>query len=162
MGKRLIIDLEKCDDCHRCDTLCAYFYRAHSTDTGILSLRERATFHLICRRCEEASCVDACTYGALERQEDGVLKRFTLRCVSCKLCAQACPFGTIQNPLLAFYETPCDHCMGRRDDVPPCVESCSKGAIEFREVSPGETGIQVIDVHFAARAVKWIKQEEPA
>lgn len=160
MGKRLIIDLEKCDACERCDSVCAYFYRPHPTDHGVFSLRERATFHLICRRCEEASCVDACTYGALERQKDGVLKRFSLRCVSCKLCAQACPFGTIQSNMLAFYETPCDHCLGRGDEAPPCVKSCSKGAIEYRDVSPDEADIHVIDAHLAARTVKWVKQEE--
>ncbi len=160
MSKRLIIDLEKCDGCDQCQSQCVYFYRPYSTDHGIMSLRERATFHLICRRCELASCVEACPYGALERQDNGVLKRFNLRCVSCKLCAHACPFGTIQANMLTFYETPCDHCLDRAEGEPACVGSCSRDAVEYRDIDPGETEIHVVDAHLAARAPKWVKQEE--
>ncbi len=160
MSKRLIIDLDKCDQCDRCGVICGYFYRADPNDHGVLALRERATFELICRRCEEPSCVDACPFNALERQSDGVLKRHNLRCVSCKLCAHACPFGTIYTDMVPFYVTPCNYCLGPSDTEPPCVRSCSRGALAYREADPAEPRLHILDDHLAVQSGKWIKREE--
>lgn len=162
MNERLVIDLDRCDQCDGCDVDCAYFYRARPGEHGVHALRERATFQLVCRRCEEPSCVDACPFDALERQADGALKRHNLRCVSCKLCAQACPFGTIYFDMVPFYETPCDYCLGARDEAPPCVGSCRRGAITFEEVTGEEPRIHILDGHLAARSSKWVKQETSA
>jgi Fe-S-cluster-containing hydrogenase component 2 len=157
--KRLIIDLEKCDQCNSCGVSCDYYNRPHAQDNGMPGLRERATFALICRRCEQASCVEACPFNAIERQDDGIIKRYNLRCVSCKSCAQACPFGTIYADMLPFYETHCDACLGRNENTPPCVDSCSRGALEYRVPGENETDIHILDEHLAARAERWIKQE---
>ena len=160
MSKRLVIDLDRCDGCASCRVRCTYFYRPRAGDHGVLGLRERATFALVCRRCKLASCIEACAFGALERDGDGVLQRHNLRCVSCTLCAQACPFGTIYADLLTFYQSPCDYCIGRvADEAPPCAGSCGRGAIEYRTVQDGEEGVYMVDDHLAARAVKWIGQE---
>ncbi len=164
MAKRLVINLNICDACQEgqqgCGVSCDYFFRPHADDHGVLALRERATFELICRRCEIASCIKACTYDALERKPDGGLKRHNLRCVGCTLCAQACPFGTIHLDMLPFYNTPCDRCIDRNPDGPPCVASCSKGAVEFREVEADEPGVHILEDKLAARAPKWVKREE--
>ncbi len=160
MSKRLVIDLDICDQCDRCGVTCSYFYRPRSTDNGVLALRERATFELICRRCEEPSCIDACPYNALERQSDGVLKRHNLRCVSCKLCVHACPFGTIYPDMVPFYVTPCNFCLGPSETEPPCALSCGLGALVYREVDPDEPRLHIIDDHLAVRSAKWIKREE--
>ena len=160
MSKRLVIDLDICDQCDRCGVTCSYFYRPRASDNGVLALRERATFQLICRRCEEPSCIDACPYNALERQSDGVLKRHNLRCVSCKLCVHACPFGTIYPDMVPFYVTPCNFCLGPIEVEPPCARSCSLGALAYREVDPDEPQLHIIDDHLAVRSPKWIKREE--
>ena len=162
MGRRLVIDLDNCDQCDRCGVTCKYFYRPLAEDNGIIGLRERATFEVICRRCEEPSCVQACVFNALERQADGVLKRHNLRCVSCKLCAHACPFGTIYPDMLPFYVTPCDGCLEGGDTEPPCVQSCSRGALAYRDVDPDEPRLHILDEHLAARSLKWIKREDPS
>lgn len=159
-NKRLIIDLQKCDQCAECGVSCDYYNRPQANDHGMLGLREKAGFLLICRRCEHASCVDACPFNAIERQDDGVIKRYNLRCVSCKSCAHACPFGTIYPELLPFYETQCDACLGLSDTAPSCVASCSQGALEYRVPDPAETDIHLLDQHLAARATKWVKREQ--
>jgi Fe-S-cluster-containing hydrogenase component 2 len=89
MTKRLVVDTDICHQCDQCGAECGYFYRPQSTNNGVIGLRRRAHFELICRRCEVASCVRACTFDAIERQDDGVLTVHNLRCVSCKLCVLA-------------------------------------------------------------------------
>lgn len=161
MPRRLVIDLESCEGCPSCTARCAYFYRPHTTDHGIDTLRERATFALLCRRCADPCCTEACAFAALERQPDGLLKRYNLRCVSCKLCAHACPFGIIYPEQLGFYETPCDFCTGSLvgDAQPPCVGSCQRSAVAYREVDPQELErdprLHVIGEHLAVRATAW-------
>jgi Fe-S-cluster-containing dehydrogenase component len=124
-----------------------------------LALREVATFALVCRRCEEPSCVAACRFDALERQSDGVLKRYNMRCVSCKSCSQACPFGTIYPETIPFYVSNCDFCTGSGKE-PPCVPRCEKKAIEFREVEASDKdGIYLLNEHVAVRAPRWNKKD---
>jgi Fe-S-cluster-containing dehydrogenase component len=127
----------------------------------MLGLRERATFALLCRRCEYASCVIACPFDAIERQGDGIIKRYNLRCVSCKLCAHACPFGTIYLDMLPFYETQCDTCLGSNANggEPPCVASCERSALEYRVPDPAETDVHIVDAFLAARTKAWVKEE---
>lgn len=160
MAKKLFIDLNKCDECDDCTVQCDAFYKAKASDHGILSLREMATNRLICRRCEEPSCVSACRFEALERQEDGVLKRYNMRCVSCKSCSHACPFGTIYPDTVPFYATNCDFCMASFKDEPPCAVSCVKRAVEFKDVEESpENGIFVLSDKFAVCARKWEKND---
>ena len=162
MTKRLIIDLAACDRCDGC-----------SIGPAMLALRERATFELVCRRCEHASCVEACPFDALERSEDGIIKRHNMRCVSCKSCSLACPFGTIYMELLPFYSMSYEAAVGSvgaslaRDPVSGNQESreqgslllCKQGALEYREVLPDENNIHIIDEFLAARARRWDKND---
>lgn len=157
--KRLIIDLEKCDQCESCNVTCGYHDRAHDCENGLATMRLRAAFAVICRRCASASCVDACVFDALERRSDGILQHHNLRCVSCKMCAHACPFGTIYTDMLPFYEVSCESCLGRNDTEPPCVTSCPQGALEYRQVGSSEADVHIVDQYLATRAERWLKQE---
>ena len=156
--RRLIIDLEKCDRCDRCGVQCDD-YTNPQNGNGINGLREKVAFAMICRRCEQASCVMACPFEALERQpQTGIIMRYNLRCVSCKSCALACPFGTIYNEMLPFYSSQCDQCLAHGESAPPCVATCTQGALEYRRVDPDETDIRVLDEHVAARVGPWARQ----
>jgi Fe-S-cluster-containing hydrogenase component 2 len=152
---RLVIDLAACDRCYDSSGDCSVGCG------GLTGLREIATFELICRRCEHASCVIACPFDALERTEDGgVIKRHNLRCVSCQLCAQACPFGTIYPEMLPFYAVQCDGCAGREEKA--CVAGCRQGALEYRQVEADEEGVHIVDEYLAARTDRWRRQEPGA
>lgn len=160
MAKRLFIDLNKCDECEKCTVSCAYFYRPQITDHGMFALRELAAFALICRRCEKPSCVAACKFEALERQADGILKRYNLRCVSCKCCSHACPFGTIYPETVPFYVSQCDFCALMGDQTIPCTVNCVKQAVEFREVEEApKEGVFLVGEHLAVRAPRWDKKD---
>jgi Fe-S-cluster-containing dehydrogenase component len=134
--KRLYIDLDVCGsgECKNCELQCSYYYHPHNK--GIPSVAELATYYLVCRRCEEPHCVNACPVDALEQQKnrDKLLIRHTLRCVSCKSCSHACPYGTIYPEHVPFLVHNCDFCLGRRDnkDEPLCIATCPYGALALK------------------------------
>jgi len=134
---RLFVDLDVCASgkCKKCEIQCSYFH--HPENNGILSVSELVTYYLVCRRCEEAHCVNACPVEALEQQEnkDKLLVRHNMRCVSCKSCSHACPYGTIYPELVPLLINNCDFCLDRRNekDEPLCVKTCSYGALSLKK-----------------------------
>lgn len=132
---RLFIDLDICSSgqCKGCNIKCSYNY--HPQNIGIISVAELATYYLVCRRCEEAHCVNACPVDALEQQKDKnkLLIRHNMRCISCKSCSHACPYGTIFAEHVPYFVHNCDFCLGRREKKgePLCISSCSYGALKL-------------------------------
>jgi len=139
--KRLFIDLDICakGPCEKCEIRCSYYYHQQAPgNNGIISCVELANYILVCRRCEEPHCVNACPYQALEQQKDKgkLLVRHNLRCVSCKSCSHACPYGTIYPENLPLMVHNCDFCIGRLDEPnePLCVTTCPHGALAMKNV----------------------------
>jgi Fe-S-cluster-containing hydrogenase component 2 len=64
-------------------------------DNGLKTIRELATFRFTCRKCEDAPCIAACPAEALEKDDEGIISRYTNLCISCKSCVTICPFGTM-------------------------------------------------------------------
>jgi Fe-S-cluster-containing dehydrogenase component len=160
MAKRLFIDLEKCRNCKVCKVPCSYFY--HPYDDGILYLRELAEFAVTCRRCELAPCAESCPTDALEKTRDGVMQRHNMRCVGCRTCCYACPFGVILPDVIPYAVSRCDFCIGRlgEDEVPVCVGGCAEGAIAYGEFEPdSKENIFVVGHHLSVHAVPWKKEE---
>ncbi len=150
MGKKLIIDLEKCKECGNCLASCSYRY--HPNNNGVDALLEKVRFALICRKCELAPCIEACPQDALEKVpagkgEDKVLKRATMLCTGCGTCAAACPFGTVYTELIPYLDSVCDICRGRLapGEKPLCVRTCSLNALSYEEAEPGKDLVEVFD-----------------
>jgi electron transport protein HydN len=49
----------------------------------------------ICKKCKTAPCIMACTYNALEKDQENNIQKNEFQCQNCKTCALACPFGAI-------------------------------------------------------------------
>lgn len=139
MGAKLVIDLAKSRPQGQTGVKCSY--KHHPQNKGIDALLEMIRFSLICRRCEEAPCINACPQGALEKvptknNDAGVLKRANMLCTGCGSCAIACPFGTVYTDLVPFPSSVCDRCKGRLKpaEKPLCVTTSDNGSIDYREV----------------------------
>jgi len=156
--KRLFVDLEICNKCRECAVACDYFY--HPQNNGVASVREYATFATICRHCEQAPCVASCYHKALEKQPYGHLKRYKMRCTSCKSCTIACPFGIIFQDFIPYLDAKCDYCVGVTEKLPKCVTTCPEKAIEVREaVEDLEKNIYLVGENLAVHTLKWSRED---
>jgi len=160
--KRLVLNLDICSACPACVVGCSYYY--HPKNRGVDRLRELATYALVCRRCEYGTCVQACPVEALERDPSGVLERHAMRCIGCKSCAHACPFGTIYVDLLPYQLSGCDLCFDRAvSEAPLCVRTCPYGALGYEETEEdAEKGIYVIGERLAVISHHWMRERKPA
>jgi len=139
--KRLFIDLDICasDKCEKCVIQCSYLYHRQTTNNGILSVAELASYALVCRKCEDPHCVASCPVDALEQQKDKdkLLVRHNMRCISCKSCSHACPYGTIYPENVPLLIHNCDFCLD-----PLCIKTCPYGALKLiaadKELSENE------------------------
>ena len=159
MAKRLFIDLVKCRQCEECKASCSYFY--HPFNDGILHLREIAEFGATCRQCDKAPCVTACPTDALEKQNDGIVKRYNLRCVACRTCCYACPFGVILPEVIPYAVSRCDFCIGRlgESEEPTCLGGCPEGAIQYGEFEPDlKEKLFQIGEHLIVHIIPWKKE----
>ena len=157
--KRVFIDLDLLDDLEEKGELniqCSYPY--HPDNDGVASLRELAAYAVICRKCESANCVNACPKEALEKDEEGILRRYSMRCISCKSCAVACPFGTIYPEAIPFTVSRCDYCVERLapGEDPLCVRTCPNEAIKYIEIEPDEKkNLHKVGDHLVVKSEIW-------
>ena len=164
------MDLDLLDKLERegpLDIQCSYPYHRYypydrwadkAGNDGVTALRELAAYAVVCRKCESANCVTACPKEALEKDDDGILRRYNLRCIGCRSCAVACPFGTIYPQAIPFLASGCDYCLGRLKpgEVPLCVETSPKGAIEYTEIEPDESkNIHKVGDHLVVKCEVW-------
>lgn len=161
---RLYLDLDVCEAarCPACNVECSY--ALHPGNNGVLSLAERAAYALVCRRCEVPHCVRSCPCHALEQDKDNgnLLVRHGLRCVSCRTCSHACPYGTIFPELVPLIVHVCDFCAERRNQAgePRCTRTCPKGALELRAVD-GELPANTFRIgkHLAVHSIHWEREK---
>lgn len=86
---------------------------------------------LSCAHCGKPACMAACPAGAIrKRAEDGIVLVDRDKCIGCRSCAAACPFGAPQFGEDGTMQK-CDYCLDRtaRGQQPACVESCPPGAL---------------------------------
>ena len=164
--KKLFIDVEKLmgPETDIDEIKCSYFY--HRENQGAYSLLEVVEFAVYCRKCKIAFCVEACPRDALELTEQNIVKRYNMRCIGCKSCTLACPFGTIFPNIMNYIADKCDVCLDKRkldpDYVPLCVRSSPAGAIELKaiEKEDPENDIFFYGDHIAIKSHHWLEKEE--
>lgn len=145
MNPFIVADSLKCIGCRTCEVACVV---AHQDEQACASVSREAflprirvvkggTFStaVACHQCEDAPCGNVCPTGAIHR-ENGVVAVEQARCIGCKSCMLACPFGAMSVSVQARrpQAIKCDLCR-HREDGPACVAACPTGALACVDVS---------------------------
>jgi Fe-S-cluster-containing dehydrogenase component len=140
---------------------CEYLF--HRKNSGPSSVVEVAEFASFCRQCKDAFCVSACPKEALEHLDSGVIKRWNMRCVGCKSCVIACPFGTIFPETINYVSSKCDYCLTKMEDnpdyEPACVKTSPNNTLQMREITEDMDNIVFCGDHLVVRSPSWLEKE---
>lgn len=126
------VSVERCIACGKCELACAF---AHGSEgkpsTSRINIYRRGPelgVPVVCFQCDDAACVAVCPTGALERNpETGAIDMIRSRCISCRMCVSACPFGNMLWDETYHCVQKCDLCGGE----PKCVPFCPTGALSY-------------------------------
>jgi carbon-monoxide dehydrogenase iron sulfur subunit len=171
--KTVIIRPERCVGCLQCRLACAVEHSETKSLFAAISegIRPQARLRLYpgqrhlafpnkCRHCDPAPCQEVCIAGAIRRDP----ARSTVdidpqRCISCAMCAMACPFGVLtygpvaQAPDKLAVALKCDQCPDREKigQVPACVAACKTGALTYGhwEAAQADKGRAIATAFFA-------------
>lgn len=124
---------------------------------------------VLCNHCDNPSCVRVCpTKATFKRDEDGIVMMDFHRCIGCRFCMAACPYGSRSfnwmdpreedgehvvggNPIDREFPTrergvveKCSFCAERlaKNLMPACVEGCPEGALTFGDLNDEHSEIR--------------------
>jgi Fe-S-cluster-containing dehydrogenase component len=95
----MLIDLRKCIGCEYCVYACQAVNDVADSmrwNVHLLDKTETGTvFHMTrpCLHCQDAPCVAVCPVGATFVRDDGIVMMDYARCIGCRYCQVACPYG---------------------------------------------------------------------
>ncbi|QGZ57445.1 4Fe-4S dicluster domain-containing protein [Paraburkholderia acidiphila] len=168
----LVIDLNVCVGCHACVTSCkewntsgqagslsdvrpydadpsgTFFNRVQTYEAGEFPNSDTIHFPKSCLHCEDPPCVPVCPTGAsFKRKEDGLVLVDYDKCIGCKYCSWACPYGARELDEARKEMTKCTLCADRiynealpeRDRKPACVLACPTSARIFGDIHDPES-----------------------
>jgi len=126
---------------------------------------------VMCNHCENPPCVRVCPTQATFQREDGIVLMDMHRCIGCRYCIVACPYGSrsfnwkdpwprdeetneaIDRPPNQEFPTrmrgvveQCNFCAERlgTDQKPACVEACECQALTFGDLNDPESDVRKI------------------
>ncbi len=147
MSKAILYDATLCVGCKACEQACAERNKlpydeqiaaeqkqsAHKF-TVVLS-KDDKFMRRMCMNCNDPSCASVCPVAALRKTTDGPVIYEESRCMGCRYCMAACPFGVPKyewsKALPAVKK--CDMCFDRlaAGKMTACAEACPTGATKF-------------------------------
>ncbi len=98
----MVIDLLKCIGCYGCQMSCkaenatppgVTLARVEVTEVGTYPNVTRVNLPLLCMQCSNPPCEKVCPTKATQQREDGIVWIDEDKCIGCKYCMIACPYG---------------------------------------------------------------------
>jgi len=137
MNRFVTVNPAECIDCHVCEVACALTHGDGEWPGDREQFRPR--IHLVkgygpvtCRHCNNAPCVTSCPTGALVFDRHSV-RLHEEKCIGCKNCLLACPFGAIEPAALRGTMIKCDLCEQSEQGKPACVSACPTQALRLMD-----------------------------
>jgi Fe-S-cluster-containing dehydrogenase component len=129
-----------------------FFNRVQTFEIGEYPTTETLHFPKSCLHCENPPCVPVCPTGASYKREDnGVVLVDYDKCIGCKYCSWACPYGAREYDEQNRVMKKCTLCIDRITDQnlpeserkPACVLACPTSARIFGDVHDPESEASV-------------------
>ncbi len=108
----MVIDLDKCTACQACSIACKAENNVPHSSPADYANRTAPFWHKViavsrgaypavgaellpqpCMHCDNAPCTRVCPTRATYRRTDGIVMQDFRRCIGCKYCIIACPYG---------------------------------------------------------------------
>lgn len=99
---QMVIDTRKCVGCHACTVACiaenklppGVVYRpVIQEEIGEYPNVQLRYFPRPCMQCDVPSCVSVCPVNATWKRKDGIVAIDYDKCIGCRYCISACPYG---------------------------------------------------------------------
>jgi formate dehydrogenase iron-sulfur subunit len=148
----ILVDVAQCSGCNQCIDACAVANglgsetpQPQQCGDGLSAQRWAAIVHSpegrhvrkFCRHCLEPACVSVCPVGAMVKTAEGPVIYDGQKCMGCRYCMMACPFGIprYEWDSAAPLVRKCTLCYQRLQagQLPACVEACPNQALVFGE-----------------------------
>jgi Fe-S-cluster-containing dehydrogenase component len=137
------------------------FERAFRNQEDEYSAVRAAPVMVFCNHCDNPPCARVCPTEATWKREDGIVMMDWHRCIGCRYCIAACPYGSrsfnwldprpyIHGPNPEFptrtkgVVEKCTFCTERlaAGRPPACVEACPEKALVFGNLADPQSGIR--------------------
>jgi molybdopterin-containing oxidoreductase family iron-sulfur binding subunit len=111
----MVIDLDKCVACQGCSMACRFenntpvvspdeaalgrsmlwndVFPLRSEEESAIASGQAKFLTRPCMHCEDPPCVKVCPVEATYQDEEGIIRQNYTRCIGCRLCTVACPYG---------------------------------------------------------------------
>lgn len=112
----MVIDLDRCQGCRACVEACKVENNTPAANLWMYVFRfeegEYPDVHVRfmprpCQHCDNPPCAKVCPVGARFKRADGIVSTDWERCIGCRYCEVACPYGVNyfnwKDPSKAYY-----------------------------------------------------------